>query len=439
MLLAGVLSCAPVSWAADSVLSRWIGREAVPELAAMLASHPRLEGERVRLVTVNGNGLDSEIAEALLGGLGGDGQVSLQAGSLLPDTVPDSIDELDCGKSPHPHVELRVSAVADGAAKARVEIALADPDDAPTTWRRWLWQGRLSGDERESLGESVAPAFAEGSLRSPWSGDAVDRAAAALSMQLACNLRAQVVSKVAVHWTQPAVMPGQQQDIFNASRHLLGSMREIALAPQGDIDIAVKAEPFSDDLLQLWLTGTPRGEGFEPVQAVTYIRRAHPIVAAVPQPSAAPASASPSPVPVLPAAPAVSVVPRPAGHALAFLDVDLVDVSQAERSSRADLHVRLQLANRAQWPIAYRFQLSGGHYLHCVPEKNLYRHDRYGFIEGEIPAGGRLQREFSINGVQHKPNPWMGPRKCAGFKSLAGFENFSDNGYKVTKYVRWSM
>ena len=74
-----------------------------------------------------------------------------------------------------------------------------------------------------------------------------------------------------------------------------------------------------------------------------------------------------------------------------------------------------------------------------MPERNLYRHDRYGYLEGEIPAGGHMQREFSVDGVQHKPNPWIGPRKCAGFKSLAGFEDFVSNGYKVTKYVRWRM
>ena len=137
---------------------------------------------------------------------------------------------------------------------------------------------------------------------------------------------------------------------------------------------------------------------------------------------------------------AVAPAPVPEGAAREFLDVQMLDASQSDRAFQAaDLQLQLRLVNRAEWPIDYAFSVSGGHYLNCVPRAEFYRHDRYGYIEGRLQPGQSLQRAIEVSGVQHNPHPWFGPQKCAGFKDLEGFENFSGKGYKVTKVLRWSM
>jgi hypothetical protein len=103
------------------------------------------------------------------------------------------------------------------------------------------------------------------------------------------------------------------------------------------------------------------------------------------------------------------------------------------------LQVQLRIENRSDWPIDYAFRLSGGHYQHCVPNPAYYRHDRYGRLVGRLDPGESLVKRLVIEGARHRPNPWLGIRKCAGFRSLEGFEEFDSKGYAVTDYVRWGM
>jgi hypothetical protein len=123
-----------------------------------------------------------------------------------------------------------------------------------------------------------------------------------------------------------------------------------------------------------------------------------------------------------------------------YLSVELLEASQSDRRfSGADLRVRLRLANRAARPLEYALSLSGGHYQHCVPEPAFYRHDRYGYLQGRLEPGQSVVRVMNIEGARHNPNPWFGLRRCAGFRDLAGFEQFSQQGHKVTQFVRWSL
>jgi hypothetical protein len=226
-------------------------------------------------------------------------------------------------------------------------------------------------------------------------------------------------------------------DVFNASRHLLGDLREVDVQARGEFRIEPRVERFSDGVLQLWLVGTPQRAGFSTVQAVTYVYDGGDLYGEDHE-LASPAPALPSPSPRPPVR-AVTLKP-PASPARDFLDVQMVDISQADGGfSSADLALQLRLENRGAWPIEYAFSVSGGHFLHCVAEPGNFRHDRYGYVEGEIAPGASLVRMLEVRGVKHKPNPWFGPRKCAGFKDLEGFENFPGKGYKVTEFLRWDL
>ena len=107
--------------------------------------------------------------------------------------------------------------------------------------------------------------------------------------------------------------------------------------------------------------------------------------------------------------------------------------------SRAALQVTLQLGNRAEWPMDYSFTLSGGHFNHCIATPQYYRHDRYGSLEGSLAAGETVVRRLVIENAEHRPKPLFGTRKCAGFRDLDGFEEFTRQGHRVTDYVRWRM
>ena len=424
--------------AATSPLSRWLSREAIPEIGDVLAGHPRVAGQYVELVPLAGNGLDEALLTVLLGNLEGRQGVSLGAPGFARRTAASSIDDLSCTPLPSSDARLLLSTQALDGGKARVVLALADAGQQEATWRRWQWQGRLSRDESRALDERAAVA-ADGTLAAPWPEDAVQQAAMALSTDLACELKVQVADRVALHWQESAGAPAQVADVFNASRHLVGDLREVELSRRADLAVATRIEPFQDNVLQLWLVGTPRGDGFAPVQAVTYVRGRVPVVSgsqAVARPVPATVSVTATPMP--PVRQVTAAAER--GVARDFIDVSMLDVSQSDRPfSAADLEVRIQLVNRGQWPIQYAFSISGGHYLNCVPEPAYYRHDRYGYLEGEIPPGQSLLRSLAVSGVSHNPNPWFGPRKCAGFKDLEGFENFDGKGYKVTEFVRWRM
>ncbi|MAT93640.1 MAG: hypothetical protein CME59_13665 [Halioglobus sp.] len=420
------LAC-PAALAGASQLSRWVERDALPELQQLLAAHPRLAGETVALQASSGTALDAAVARVLLDSLAGDERIRLRVGNSLPAGAAGSIDQLQCAGEQRPDVRLQVAAKALSSRRAQLEISLWDSAQGDAPWRRWRWQGALSAAESDALGSPAPPPFADGSLRSPWPADAVEDAAAALSAQFACGLREHVITTVGLAWTQAPQTSAQLQDIFNASHHRLGGMREVNLVDDADMDINVRVEQFQGEVLQLLLVGTPRGDDLEAVQAVTYIQ------------GVLPREAPRAPAPLV-SAPAPLAVAPPRDPALEFLEVRMLDATQADRSmSRADLQVRLQLFNRGAWPIQYAFSLSAGHYLNCVADPALYRHDRYGYIEGEIAPGERLQREIAIAGVQHNPNPWFGPRKCAGFKDLAGFENFASMGYAVTEFIRWGL
>ena len=219
-------------------------------------------------------------------------------------------------------------------------------------------------------------------------------------------------------------------DTVNISRHLLGNYRELGVSPdKAAYAVDVRLVPFRENVWQLWLIGAPRQPGLVPVQAVTYF-------------SATIGEWPPAATPVQAAKKIKTPRSQPLAGAEArdFLGVKLLDATQTDaRGSRAALQVTLQLENRAEWPLEYSFTLSGGHFNHCIATPGYYRHDRYGSLEGSLTGGETVVRRLLINNAEHNPKPIFGMRKCAGFRDLEGFEEYSRQGHKVTDYVRWQM
>lgn len=436
LILALGLLLSASAWAQRSELSHWLDDDALPQLADVLSAHPRFAGESVQVIASGQTGLDEALVTVLVGNLGSHEGVAIGTPSAEVSPRDSTIDALACGAAPR-HATLRVSTRPADNGRGRVTLELADAEQPDATWRRWEWQGIYSREERAALARAAAPALADGSLVAPWPQEAVSRAAAALARDLACDMRSQVRDRIALQWDDTGLPTERVGDVFNASRHLLGDLREVDVQARGEFRIEPRVERFSDGVLQLWLVGTPQRAGFSTVQAVTYMRDAgvdhggEEVLAGT-----APVQVPPSSLhPVR----AVALQP-PASPARDFLDVRMLDVSQADGGfSSADLALQLRLENRGAWPIEYAFSVSGGHFLHCVAEPDNFRHDRYGYVEGEIAPGASLVRMLEVRGVKHKPNPWFGPRKCAGFKDLEGFENFPGKGYKVTEFLRWDL
>jgi len=417
--LAPVLHAASAHAAQLRGFSGWLNRDAIPELQQLLAQHPRYQGQRVQIASETGNGLSEAVTAALNTSLAGQAGVLLVADGQISGVhaaLPGSIDELDCRGSPRFDYLLRVSAAPVTAAQARVQIELLEASGAGERVHNWHWRGSLSAVQRQQLERAADSVVADGSLNAPWKAGDVDAAARSLSHGFACALRPQVVTRLGLQWPQDTSLPALFADTANTSRHLLGSYHELGIEKLSpDYSVTVRVQPFRQDTWQMWLTGTPRKSDLAAVQAVTYFKATDPGAQR-------------------------GTPPPPAAKALDFIQVQVLDATQTDSGrARAELQVTLRIGNLADWPIAYAFTLSGGHFNHCIAQPDYYRHDHYGHLAGDVAAGASVVRRLVIENTQHQPTPWFGMRKCAGFRDLESFEQFTSQGHKVTDFVRWDM
>ena len=414
-----------------SSLSAWLTRDVVPELKELLSRHPRYQEQRIQIDDGGQNGLSGAIGVVLNTNLAGRDGITLIAplqADLKREVAPGSIDELDCVGGADFDYLLRVSSNSGETDHDTVQLVLVDISSGAKQINNWQWQGRFSSTERRQFNKPAAAGNANGSLSAPWRDEDVNAAALALSRDFACALRPQITNRLGLQWIQADRLPALFADTANTTRHKLGDYRELGISEvQPDYAVGVRIERFRDDVWQLWLTGTPSDKALSPVQAVTYFK-----------------SASPQAARILVDLDSETVAKPPflenAGPALKFIDVKMVDATQADKwRSRADLQVTLRISNRAQQPIAYSFILSGGHFEQCIAEPRYYRHDDYGQLSGSLAAGASAMRRLVIENAQHRPTPLYGMPKCAGFRDLQGFEEFASQGHKVTDYVRWDM
>ena len=432
LLLLALASLAPSVVAASlpaSSLSGWLTGDVVPELRELLSRHPRYRGQRIRIVAGDQNGLSEAVSTVLNSNLAGrDGIILVASVQADPQwqVAPGSVDELDCVGTADFDYVLSISTSSDEGAGDKVQLALLDTSSVATQINNWQWQGRFSSSERRQYKRPLTAA--NGSLSAPWGDEDVDAAALGLSRDFACALRPQIANRLGLQWIQADGLPALFADTANTTRHKLGDYRELGISEvQPDYAVGVRIERFRDDVWQLWLTGTPQDKALAPVQAVTYFKSASLLAAsrltnldseAVPQ----------------------AAVVNNAGPALKFIEVKMVDATQADKwRSRADLQVTLRISNRAPQPIAYSFTMSGGHFEQCIAQPRYYRHDDYGQLSGRLEAGASVMRRLVVENAQHRPRPLYGMPKCAGFRDLQGFEEFASQGYKVTDYVRWDM
>jgi hypothetical protein len=418
-----------------SSLSKWLSKRAVPELRERLGRHPRYENQRVAVVAAADDGLTEAVVTVLLRSF--PGQYGVQLLAWQPDlpAPANSIDGLSCsGGATHDYL-LRVKATRGVNGAGEVHLALVPVLESSAVSDQWRWNGRFTGAERRYLERTAQSPVRDGSLGSPWRETDAEVAARALVREFACALRPQLQSRLALEWQQPPPLPAAFSDTVNISRHLLGRYRELGFAEAAGAayGIEVRLVPFQQNIWQLWLLGVPRSPELAPLQAVTYF-------SAVLENNAGLRAIAPGVSLSAAGRPGTTGRPAPGVDPLDFLDVELLDASQADGpGSRAALQVTLQLANRAEWPLEYSFTLSGGHFNHCVATPDYYRHDGYGSVDGRLAGGETVVRRLVIDGARHNPRPLLGTRKCAGFRDLEGFEQFGRQGHKVTDYVRWQM
>jgi hypothetical protein len=414
--------------AVPSALSKWLSNRAVPELRELLEQHPLYQDQRIAIVAIENDGLSEALATILRINLENRAGISLwqpQAASPagVGVGVPASIDALDCNSPADFDFTLQVAAARSRGDRGEVSIRLVPVEQAEQTGDNWAWKGKFNQAEQEYIDRAAESSPADGSLAAPWQKEEVETAARRLSREFACALRPQVRTHLALQWAEQSGLPGLFADTINASRHLIGNYRELAHSgADADYEVSVELQRFGEDTWQLWLIGTPRKTALRPVQAVTYFRVADqewPVLAKT-------GSAS------------TRGYSLPIGDAVDFIDVEMLDATQSDRGrTSADLEVTVRIANRADWALEYSFSLSGGHFNHCIADPAYYRHDGYGQVEGRIDAGDSVVRRLLISGTEHRPTPVFGTRKCAGFRDLDGFEDFADQGYKVTDFVRW--
>ena len=80
--------------AASSSLSRWLSKEAIPDIVTVLDEHPRTAGQTVRLVSTAATDLDSALSTVLASNLGARAELSVASGHAVVSELPGSIDAL---------------------------------------------------------------------------------------------------------------------------------------------------------------------------------------------------------------------------------------------------------------------------------------------------------------------------------------------------------
>ncbi|WP_133300581.1 hypothetical protein [Seongchinamella sediminis] len=422
---------APGQAAARSPLSQWLSDTALVEIKSLAAGHPRLAYRSLHVSPRSGTALDEAIAITVQKSLGKVAQLQLVTpvtGKLQPAVPAASVDELLCQHRPRWDNELQVIVRELERGRAAVELELVDMAEPSVAFRRWRWQGRLSAAERDYQAMPARLVRNDGSPGAPWTEAELEQAAAQLTEQLACSLRPNIIDRVSLQWPQPQTVPAPLALAVSETRRRLDYYREINQVRQGaDYRVQVDWHPVGEDIWQLSLAGTPQSAQLARVQVATYIAVQLPVASAGKRPR----------LPV----PAVALLePRSGQPASSYLQVEMLDVSHSDRGlASAELRVRLRLVNRASRPLEYGLSLSGGHYLHCIPEPQYYRHQRYGYAEGRLGPGESSVRDITVAGARHKPHPLFGTPRCAGFQGLEGLEDFASEGHKVTQFIRWSL
>jgi hypothetical protein len=429
-LLSAVLLSVRVYSAPASELSKWLSKQAIPELRERLGRHPRYQGQTVAVRSTQEDALSAAIVSVVLRSFPGQYGTVVQSYRFAPApeaSAARSIDHISCAAVPGFDYVVQVAAGRSSAGIETVKLQLVSTRDVSEVSAAWRWRGRLNRAERQYLQTVSSNAGRDGSLSAPWSASDVETAATNLSREFACGLRSQIGEQLTLRWNASPTMPGVLSDTVAISRHLLGNLRELGVWEASDepgtvnYSVDTRLVPLQDDIWQLWLIGAPRQEGMAPVQAVSYFR-----LSGQEQATASPA---------LP-----GLAPPPGENPAEFLDVKLLDATQSDKGrSRASLQAILQLSNRSAFPMAYSFTLSGGHFNHCLASPDYYRHDRYGTVTGTLAGGETVVRRLQIDNAKHQPKTIFAMRKCAGFRDLDAFEEFPLRGHTVTDYLRWQM
>ena len=428
--------------AAASALSQWLSGTAIPELRQQMGAHPRFQGAQLQLDAAADDALTAAVVTVLRKNLSTLPQMS--AGLSLPAGLPRgtgaSIDALYCNSAANVDYRLRVQVLPGQSGQREVRLDLVEVASAGRIIESWSWRGKLSRGERQYAGRAATGA-ADGSLRAPWQPEQVEQAAAALSYQLACELRPYVKQRLGLQTISGAELPATVRQTLAASAQLLAAFRELEVSSSGtDYQLGMTMQPFRDDIWQLWLEAAPGSVNLGHAQAVTYLQL--PVNAGtkdmdVRKQQRVAEQVEPSAIAVAPKAHAEHL-PVPPGAPREYLQVALVDAAQQDRSgARADLLLTLELQNRASVPMAYSLTTSGGHFNHCIARAGNYRHDAYGNVEGVIAAGATILRRLRVADARHRPTPLLGTRSCAGFRDLKAFEQYAQFGQSVTDYVRW--
>lgn len=432
-----VLVCSAQASAA-SALSQWLSSTAIPQLREQMSTHPRFYGSQLQLVSTSDDALTAAVVTVLRKNLSALPQLATELAVPigLPRGVGASIDALHCNTAAAVDYQLRVQLLPGGRGQRDVRLTLIETASAGRVVDSWHWNGKLSRAESDYAAQA-ATGVANGSLSAPWQPLQLEQAAAALTYQLACELRPYVQQRLALQSIAGPELPAAVRQTLAASEQLLAAFRELEVnSSAADYQLGITMMPFRDNIWQLWLQAAPRSATLGHAQAVTYLQLPATVGAVtapllVPASGAELASGNSNTVTLKPAL-------EPTGAARDYLQVALVEATQQDRSgARADLLLTLELQNRASAPMAYSLTTSGGHFNHCIARAGNYRHDAYGTVAGVIAPGATILRRLRVADARHRPTPLLGARTCAGFRDLKAFEQYAQYGQSVTDYVRW--
>ena len=285
-LLMAACSHAPMRSSGEpSELDRWVGGELAPYLAEQLSSHPRFKGEPVLLLRVQDqdiqpviDGLSESIRDRIRDALLGTRGVNLpwqpkRRGQRHHRRLAD----LDCSniREASYYIGIEINAVSGG----RHRVALRALDVRARQWVGGVsksWEGRLTGDELDALGQLRADEALRGLRALPFQRDQIDMAADYLANNLSCLLRQGDEESLIIH---PRPIASQQPD-FSGLPKLVGNnlsrYREVRVTEktsEAGFTLTGEAHHLGGGLYQVWLVLQPQRSGLHlaGMDTATYI------------------------------------------------------------------------------------------------------------------------------------------------------------------------
>jgi hypothetical protein len=258
LLLVTVLALAFDAHAKPRDAETWVALNVAPSLVKELSSHPRFQGESIRVVVfeddrpaASNNAFAMSLRRRLASAIFDTPGIRMAA-----DRSPD--DRLDCTASEADYyIGLQISYL--GSNEYRIDLRTLDIAD-----RTWVtgfdltWQGRLTQSQQQALEEQQSDPWFRGARSAPYDPEQSDLLAASLARDLACaSLRQTVGEYVVLLESNDEQTTGDTAELVRSNLEALASIQFTDDPALANAVMRGQSHIVDTGLTQYWATIAP--------------------------------------------------------------------------------------------------------------------------------------------------------------------------------------